>query len=339
MWLKQLKHNWNMQKTVGVALILFALICAVIFYVDDSVGPVNSASPTKVQLTIANGSGLARIARNLEKAGVIKDAFYFKALTRLMGVDNKLQSGFYEFSTDMSAKEIIKKLTSGQVATNKLTIPEGLTVREMATLVETKTDITATQFMDAARKYKPDFLDTYDVEFPVEGFLFPNTYQIPYNTTADQLIAMMVNEFKEKAGTDTVTVRGRILTKRELITIASYIEEEARRDEDRAKISEVIYNRLDKGMRLQLCSSVLYVLNVKKERLAISDTKIDSPFNTYRNAGLTPGPISNPGLESIEAAIQPADVDYLFYLSTPDGTTYYARTYNEHLRNVKKYLE
>lgn len=337
--LQEFRRSWNMQKFTGIAFILLGLICGIIFYAEDSIGPVNPAAPETVQMTIAQGTGVSQIAKKLERAGLIRNAFYFKALTRLHGLESKLKAGYYEFNTGMSAETVLKKIAAGDVATHKLTIPEGLTVREMAPLVEARTGIPAQQFLQAAREYRPDFLPEYEGEYPVEGFLFPETYQLPYNATAEDLIATMVNEFKQKVGIDGATVRGRNLNIRELITIASCIEEEAKRDEDRAQISGVIYNRLDKNMQLQLCSSVLYVLNTKKDRLSFADTKLDSPYNTYQHRGLPPGPISNPGWKSIEAALHPADVEYLFYLATPDGTTYYARTYAEHLANIRKYLE
>lgn len=335
----EFRHRWNMQRATGVAFILLGLIFGIIFYAEDAIGPVNSAAPITVQLTIAQGSGVSQIATRLERAGLIRNAFYFKALTRVLGLDSKLKAGYYEFNTGMSAETVLKKIAAGEVASHKLTIPEGLTIREMAPLIEARTGIPAQQFLQAAREYKPDFLPEYEGEFPAEGFLFPETYQIPYTATAHDLIVLMVNEFQKKVGLDGATVRGRVLNIRELITVASCIEEEAKKDQDRAQISGVIYNRLDKNMQLQLCSSVLYVLNTKKDRLSLSDTKIDSPYNTYQHRGLPPGPISNPGMKSIEAALHPAEVNYLFYLATPDGTTYYAETYPEHLANIRKYLE
>lgn len=332
-------HRWNTQKITAVLMVIFAFIGGAIFFAGHLIGPVNPVTPATVQFNVSEGSSVSAIARNLEKAELIRSHTYFTAVTRLMGVENKIKAGYYEFSTAMSIRELIRKMVKGEVMTTRLTIPEGLTVKEMAELVQKKVNLPAEDFLAAVRQYKPEFMAEHDVEFEVEGFLFPDTYQLPYNVTAAQLVKMMVNRFISVVGTDPVEVRGRTLSVWEIVTIASLIEEEARLDQDRPKISGVIYNRLDGRMNLQLCSSVLYVLGVKKDRLSLADTKINSPYNTYRNPGLPPGPISNPGLEAIEAAKNPANVDYLFYLSKPDGTTYYARTYEEHLRLIREHLE
>lgn len=332
-------HRWNKQRITAVLMVLCAMIGGAIFFVEYLIGPVNQATPVTVQFNVAEGSSVSAIARGLEKVELIRNHTYFTAVTRLLGVENKIKAGYYEFTTGMSIRDLIRKLVKGEVMTTKLTIPEGLTVKEMGELIQTRVDIPKEDFFTAVRNYQPEFMTEHDVEFPVEGFLFPDTYQLPYNVTADALVQMMVNRFVSVVGLEPVEVRGRTLSMWEVVTIASLIEEEAKLDEDRPKISGVIYNRLDERMNLQLCASVLYVLGVKKERLSIAETKIDSPYNTYRNPGLPPGPISNPGMEAIRAAMNPANVEYLFYIATPDGTTYYSKTYEEHLRTIEKYLD
>ncbi|AZR74887.1 hypothetical protein BBF96_09600 [Anoxybacter fermentans] len=316
------------------------MLAGIIFYVEYQVGPIDYFSPHVVEVEIPTGSSVIQIAQILEDAGLVRKAEYFTALCRFMGVEGKMKAGYYEFNTGMSVKEMIEKIVSGEVATYKLTIPEGLTVKEMAPFIEKKTGISTEEFLKAAREFKLDFLpEREDVEFQVEGFLFPDTYYVPVKATARDLIQIMVNRFKKVVGIEPVEVRGRTLSILELITIASLIEEEAKLDGDRPLVSGVIYNRLERGMKLQLCASVLYVLGEKKERLSLADTKIDSPYNTYQILGLPPGPISNPGLKSIKAALNPEESDYLFYFALPDGTTYYSKTYEEHLRAVKKYLD
>lgn len=332
-------QRWNMQRITALLMVLCALVGGAIFFVGDLIGPMNGVTPVTVQVNVAEGSSVSTVARNLEKAELIRNHTYFTAITRLLGMENKIKAGYYEFTTAMSVRELIQKLVKGEVMTTKLTIPEGLTVKEMADLVEKRVGIPKEEFLAAVRNVQPEFMTEHDVEFPVEGFLFPDTYQLPYHVTAAQLVKTMVNRFISIVGTEPVEVRGRTLSIWEIVTIASLIEEEAKLDEDRPKISGVIYNRLDERMNLQLCASVLYVLGVKKERLSIADTKINSPYNTYKHPGLPPGPISNPGMEAIRAAMNPADVDDLFYLATPDGTTYYSKTYEEHLRTIKEHLD
>lgn len=334
-----LNHRWNLQKIIALIILLCALIGGVIFFLDYLIGPVDHVNPMTVLVEIPEGSGVTQIAKRLESAGVIRDISYFRAVSRLLGVESKLQAGYYEFSTGMSIKTMIEKMVKGRIATYKLTVPEGLTIKEMAPLIEARTGIPAEEFLRAAREYRLNFTPDQDVEFMVEGFLFPDTYQMPYRVTADELIAMMVNRFIKMAGVEPMEIRGRLLSIWEIATIASLIEEEAKLDVDRPKISGVIYNRLEERMNLQLCASVLYVLGVKKDRLSIADTKIRSPYNTYRNPGLPPGPISNPSIKSLRAAMNPAEVDYLFYFAMPDGSTYYTKTYREHLAAVAKYLD
>lgn len=332
-------NRWNFQKITALLILVATLVAGTLFFMDNLIGPLDEENSVAIQVAIPPGSGVAKIGNLLEQSGVIRKATYFTAVTRLLGVDGKMKAGYYEFNTGMSIKEIIAKLIKGEIATFKVTIPEGLSVREMAPLVEKRTGIPADEFIQAVANYKPDFMTEHDVEFPVEGFLFPDTYQLPYGVTAEQLVKTMVNRFIKIIGTEPVMVRGRTLSMWEVVTIASLIEEEAKLSVDRPLISGVIYNRLEKRMNLQLCASVLYVLGVKKERITFAETRVESPYNTYQNPGLPPGPISNPGLESIKAAMNPSDEEYLFYIATSDGTTYYTKTYKEHLVAIKKYLE
>ena len=335
-----LNIKWNIEQITAILLVLITIISGIIFYVEYQLGPMDYFSSQTVELEVSPGSSVIQIAKKLESSGLIRQSKYFTGLTRLMGVEGKLQAGYYSFTTDMSVKDIIKKMAAGRVATTKLTIPEGLTIEEMAPVIEEETGIEAEDFLQAAKSYNPEFTpENANVDYPVEGFLFPDTYQVPLNVDAEKLVEIMVDRFKNIVGLDSHVVDGRELSIYQIVTIASLLEEEAKLDVDRPKMSGVIYNRLDQGMRLQLCASVLYVMGVKKERLSLSDTKIPSPYNTYQNDGLPPGPISNPGLESIEAALNPADNDYLFYFSMPDGTTYYSENYKEHQRKVHKYLD
>ncbi len=333
------KTHLDSKKVVSLIMLVLVFLGGVIFYIQYLIGPVAYFSPKSVEVNIPSGSNLTSIARSLEEAGLVRKSSYFVALSRFKGVQSKLKAGYYEFTTNMSISQIINRIVAGDVATFKLTIPEGLTVKEMASLIGEKTDITAEEFLTAARAYKLDFMPEQDVEFQVEGFLFPDTYQIPRKATATDLIKIMLKRFEKVVGSEEVQVRGRTLDIWEVITIASLIEEEAKLDADRPMISGVVYNRLEQRMNLQLCASVLYVLGVKKDRLSTADTRIDSPYNTYQHPGLTPGPISNPGLKSIQAALNPEDVPYFFYFALPDGTTYYSRTYEEHSRAVQKYLD
>lgn len=330
---------FDSKKVISLFLLLLTILGGIIFGVQYLVGPIDKFSPQSVEVDIPNGSNLAGIAKALKNAGVIREALYFIILSRIRGVESQLKAGYYELSTKMSINQVIDKLVKGEVATFKLTIPEGLTIKEMATLIAEQTNISREEFLVAAAEYELDFFPEQDVEFQVEGFLFPDTYQIPLKVTPEELISIMVQRFETVIGTESVKVRGRSLNIWEIVTIAALIEEEAKLDADRPLVSGVIYNRLEEGMYLQLCASVIYALGVKKDRLSIADTLIDSPYNTYQHQGLPPGPISNPGLTSLKAALHPEDVPYFFYFALPDGTTFYCRTYEEHQKAVKKYLD
>lgn len=333
--------HWNLQKIAGLLLLIVTLVAGGVFYFEYQIGPINALSPRTVEVDIPIGTSVAQMGKALEGSGLIRRAAYFSVVSRMMGVEGRLRAGYYQFTTGMSIKEIIGILKSGKVATYKLTIPEGLTVKEMAPLIEENTEISAQEFLQAAREYQSDFLPTQvtDVEFLVEGFLFPDTYQIPHKTTASELIDIMVKRFQTLVGAGPILVGEQSLSIYDIVIIASLIEEEAKFDQDRPLVSGVIYNRLDQRMKLQLCASVLYVLGIKKERLSLADTKVVSPYNTYQNYGLPPGPISNPGLASLKAAINPEKSKHLFYFSLPDGTIIYNENYPNHLRDVKKYLD
>lgn len=333
--------HWDAQKIAGVLLLIIAFVAGGVFYFGHQIGPIDAYTPKTVEMDIPIGTSVGQIGKALEEAGLIRRAAYFSVISRMMGVEGSLRAGYYKFNTGMSVKEMIGFLKSGKVATYKLTIPEGLTVKEMAPLIAESTGISAQEFLQAAREYPPGFLPAQvtGVEFLVEGFLFPDTYQIPYKTTASELIEIMVNRFETLIGVEQVLVGEQNISIYDIVTIASLIEEEAKLDQDRSLVSGVIYNRLDQKMKLQLCASVLYVLGIKKERLSLADTKVESPYNTYQNDGLPPGPISNPGLASLKAAMNPEKSNYLFYFSLFDGTIIYNENYLEHLRDVKKYLD
>lgn len=329
----------EIKKIISLIIVILSLSAGIFFYFEYIFGPIDHFSPKEIEVNIPTGSNLSEIASILEEMGLIRKSFYFVIVSKLKGVGNQLKAGYYQFSTDMTVNQIVNRIVTGEVATIKLTIPEGLTIKEMAPLIQVKVGISEEEFLAAARKYRLDFAPEIDVDFQVEGFLFPDTYNLPLKITAEGLIEVMVNRFKKVVGIDPVNVNGRELNIWELATIASLIEEEAKLDGDRPLISGVIYNRLEKRMNLQLCASVLYVLEEKKDRLSLSDTKINSPYNTYKYSGLPIGPISNPSLKSLQAAIDPEINQYFFYFALPDGTTFYSRTYEEHLKAVEKYLD
>lgn len=289
---------------------------------------------------IPQGAGPAGIARRLAQAGVVRDATSFRLAVWLTGEGRRLQAGEYHFDRPVSARQVVDKLARGEVYLRPLTFPEGLTMRQMADLYEQKGFGTADAFLAAARN--ASLVSSLDpAAEDLEGYLFPDTYALPRKATADQLVARMVAGF-EKALTPDIrqAAAARGLGVRQLVTLASIVEKETGTASERPLVAAVYANRLKIGMGLQCDPTVIYALeragryagNLTRENLMF-----DSPYNTYRYAGLPPGPIANPGRSSLQAAAQPANVPYLYFVSRNDGTHAFATTLEEHNRNVEEY--
>lgn len=286
---------------------------------------------------IPAGTGVAGIVERLESAGVLRDATAFRVMLTLSGLGGKLQAGHYELAPTMTAREIAAKLASGDVASFRVTIPEGFTLAQIADRMAEKGDLDRAEFLAAATgaalgEEAPLPLP----EGPLEGYLFPETYDFRYDDPPATMVRAMVRELDERfvaPNREAIAARG--LSLHEIITLASLVEREARVPQERALIAGVIQHRLDIGMRLQIDATVQYALPEHKSRLTFADLKVDSPYNTYLHAGLPPGPIASPGLPSLMAALRPARTDALFYVARPDGTHLFTRTYEEHQQAIR----
>jgi UPF0755 protein len=289
---------------------------------------------------IPPGSGVNTIADRLVEAGVVRDRLDFRLAVWWTASGRRLQAGEYRFDEPMRATEVIGKLARGEVYLRPITFPEGLRISEMARLFEERGFGTAEAFLSAARDPAPiAALDSEAAD--LEGYLFPNTYALPRTATARQLVHLMVRQF-EQAFTPELreAAEARGMSMRDVVTLASLIEKETGLAEERTLVSAVFNNRLRIGMRLQCDPTVIYAL----ERAGIWDGNItraglalDSPYNTYRYAGLPPGPIAAPGRAAMEAALNPEDADYLYFVSRNDGSHVFAETYKEHHRNVQQW--
>jgi len=304
-------------------LLLFLLVIMVLaggaFIVFTNImgGPADRSSEEMIVVTVAEGSGTESIGRLLEENGVIKSTFEFKLKSRLDGNDGKYKAGSYELSPSMSMDEIMEIMVSGKQKSIKVTVPEGYTLRQIAETAAASGICTTEEFLAESSTGVFDF--KYDDqmaegELRYEGFLFPDTYLLSENASAHDLIQMMLNRFTEIYDPQAANATMTSCSLMEVITVASLIEREARADEERPLIASVIYNRLDKGMKLQIDATVQYALGEQKDRLLYSDLKVESPYNTYTNEGLPPAPIASPGQASINAALNPAQSDYLFYV-------------------------
>lgn len=290
--------------------------------------PANPANKNYQTFTINKGEGVKQIANNLKTQGLIKDPIIFFLLIRQMGLDGKIQAGEFRLSPAMNAAGIAKTL---QTATNdfRVTIPEGKRAEEIA-------DILSESF--------PQFDDTWRARLNEnEGYLFPDTYSFPKDATIDQIIETMTANFKSKYETLSGG-RKSTLTEKEIVTIASLVEREAKHDQDRPMVASVILNRYDIGMKLDIDATIQYALGYDqstqrwwKAALTLDDLALSSPYNTYKVAGLPPTPIANPGQEALDAVVHPAETEYLFYISDSTGQNHYAKTNDEHEANKKKY--
>lgn len=296
-----------------------------------------------VPVVIPDGSSVARIAAILDEKGVIRNARVFRLYVRLKG-SGSFQAGEYNFRQNESADEVIAALTKGPAYVfkgDKVTIPEGFTLKQIADRVGSIPGFSGERFLaltqsgEIRSQYQPP--DSTNME----GLLYPETYLLEKGADERSLLIKMVDTFDAQAaaaGIDKAADVG--LTPYEAIIVASLIERETRFDEERGKISQVIQNRLAKKMQLQLDATVVYALGGGKTRVLSSDLLVDSPYNTYKIAGLTPTPIASPSRASLDAAVNPTPGPWVFYVVTEkDGRHSFAITYDEQLRNIQKAKE
>jgi len=288
-------------------------------------------------VAIASGRSMAQVAAVLERRGIVRDALKFRLLARLRGDDRRIQAGEYSLSAAMAPREILEILVGGLVRHRRITIAEGLTVAQIAALVEAAGLASADEFQAAARD--PDALATAGIEADsFEGYLFPDTYFFTASDTAADMVAAMAARFRRVFRPEwkaRATEMG--WTVHQVVTLASIIEKETGAPGERALISGVFHNRLRRGMRLESDPTVIYGIADFDGNLTRRHLRIPTAYNTYRISGLPPGPIANPGAAAIEAALFPEKTDALYFVSRNDGTHVFSRTYAEHLRAVRRY--
>lgn len=289
---------------------------------------------------IPPGAGAGEIRRRLVDAKVVRDDFTFRAALRMTGQSQYLKAGEYRFDRPMSPTEVIEKIARGDVYGRRITFPEGLTIRNMARIYDERGFGEAAEFVKAAENAA--LINDLDPKAPdLEGYLFPETYSLPRGTPASTLISLMVARFRASYTAELQErAKEQGLTTREVVTLASLVEKETGKAEERPLVAAVYRNRLRIGMGMQADPTIVYALekagkydgNIRREHLAM-----DSPYNTYRHAGLPPGPIASPGAASLNAALNPADVKYLYFVSRNDGSHVFAETLAEHNANVREY--
>jgi UPF0755 protein len=289
---------------------------------------------------IPPGSGTNEIGRRLVERGVVMNLLTFRAALYWSGGSRTLKAGEYRFTDPMSAADVVDKLARGDVYARRVTFPEGLTVIDMSKIYESRGLGSAADFVKATRDTS-SIKDLDPLATDLEGYLYPETYAIPRGTPPSKLIAMMVGRFRAAYGPELQQqAEAQGLTTRQVVTLASLVEKETGQEQERPLVAAVYRNRLKLGMGMQADPTVIYALqkagkydgNIRREDLAY-----DSPYNTYKYAGLPPGPIASPRRASLAAALAPAAVRYIYFVSRNDGTHVFASTLAEHNRNVRQF--
>ena len=337
-------------------------------YAESALQPVDPSSKQYMTVQIPDGSNAQEIGSTLEKSGVIKNGLVFTLYVKYKNY-NELKSGYYNLQKSMSVEDVIKELQKGgtpepqEVTLANLTIPEGYTLEQIAQTVgqlqgDFKEPLTAEAFLAKVQdetfiaqevaKY-PNLLESLPakdsgVRYRLEGYLFPATYTIKENTTVESLIDEMLAAMDKNLSSHYATIKEKNLTVNELLTIASLVEKEGAKTEDRKLIAGVFYNRLNLGMPLQSNIAILYAEGKLGQNISLSDdaaidTSIDSPYNVYTKVGLMPGPVDSPSLDAIESSINQTKSDYLYFVANvQDGKVYYSTTLEEHDRNVQEHI-
>ena len=319
-------------------VILIVVTCFIYYQLERTILPLSfNPANSEVEVKISSGSSLRTIANLLFEHKVIQDIDDFIFTTKIFRAANKLKAGKYTLPINASNYTIVKILSKGVVAAERVVIPEGFTARQIASLLQKKIEIDSAKFMSLVNDREFIAKQGLD-ERSLEGYLYPNTYQFYWGMNEKDVIEKLVKEFHRNV---TDSIRQKIedmdWTLSEVVTLASIIEGEAIVDSERAVISAVYHNRLRSGMLLQADPTIQYIIPNGPRRLLKKDLAIESPYNTYKHAGLPPGPVNNPGIKSILAAIEPASVPYLYFVAKGDGSHIFSYNLRQHILAKKKF--
>ena len=333
-----------------IALSIFMIAVIVVgggyLYINSALKPVDSKSQEEIPVQVPIGSGITTISQILEDRGVIKDAHVFKYYVKFKN-ESGFMAGDYVLTPSMTLQQIIDSLKTGKVieeAAVKIAIPEGIQLSQIAGIIANHTDSSTKEVMKKLNDHEyinslmsqyPSLLteEIYDakVKYPLEGYLFPATYSFSeINPTVENIVTAMLDKSESVLDEYMIQIEEKDMSVHQLLTLASLIEEEATEQVDRNQIASVFYNRMNTGMPLQTDPTVLYAKEEHQAKVYYKDLEIDDPYNTYKYPGLTPGPIANAGVTSIEAALAPAQTDFLYFLAAPDGQVYFSTTLDEH---------
>lgn len=360
---EQLKERQKEAKVVRrivaiIALTIFILAGIVIgggyFYISSALKPLDPNNNEEKLVEIPIGSGVSTISQILEDNGVIKDARVFKYYVKFKN-ESGFMAGEYALNPSMTLTQIIDSLKTGTVMQEvvfKITIPEGKQLKEIADIIAGKTDHSSEDILNQLndQTYIEELISIYPdlltdeildtkIKYPLEGYLFPATYPFYVEKpSVEDIITVMLDKTKSVIDEYRIQIEEKQMTPHQILTLASLIEEEATAQVDRDQISSVFYNRMEAGMPLQTDPTVLYAKGEHKDRVYYKDLEVKDPYNTYMYPGLTPGPIANAGITSIQAALVPADTEYFYFLATKEGKVLFSKTLAEHEDKVTEHL-
>lgn len=351
---------------IALVVVLIVGVISAFLYIRNGIQPVDEDSKETVELSIESGYSAGDIGDILEEQGIVKNGFMFELYLRLNSISS-YQAGTYQMSPAMDFEQIARTLESGTMYEEvlyKVPVPEGYTVEQIAEQVGNNTPASADEFIELMNDDEfikeliseyPDMLSdeilNEDIKYPLEGYLFPATYDITEEEPDLKLLVKnMLNATRDNSYSlftsipqYTIDYEGesKDLTFHEFLTFSSLIEEEATSLADRSKIASVFLNRMASvpTMPLQTDPTVLYALGQHQDVVLYEDLEVDDPYNTYIHNGLTPGPIAAPGMESLQSTMNPSDTNYYYFLADGDGNNYFAETYEEHLQNREEHID
>jgi UPF0755 protein len=320
---------------VLVVLVLLAGVAATLA-LRWALQPALASAPSAI-FDVRSGASLGEVARDLEARGLIRNAVAFKLLARYRKLDGAVQVGEYELSAAFAPAEILTRIVEGRVVVYEVVIPEGLTAARIALRLEAAGLSNAVEF--SAFAFNPASAESLGVEgVTLEGYLFPETYRLPHGLGVREVAEVLVGQFLEVWHEIEPQARRQELSMLEVVTLASIVEKETAAPEERPLIASVFRNRMKRGMRLETDPTVIYGIPDFDGNLRRRDLEnAENPYNTYQIPGLPPGPIANPGADALRAVVNPAESDYLFFVSRNDGTHVFSKTYSEHVRAVDQY--
>ena len=324
-------------RTITLVILATIVIGGMFFYKSIVNSPLNTAEDT-LSIEVNDGEGFNTLLNRLDADGVIRNKLFIKLNLKLNKITPKIIPGTYQVKKDATLYEIIKILETEDVASNEVsvTIPEGYDIESIASEFESSGLFTKEEFLKAIKEYPiPEYVKKNNQKkYNLEGYLYPDTYFFKKDANVNDVISVMVNKLQEVLSELEVETGKTVKSEdiENLIIKASLVEKEAKLDEERGKVASVIENRLAKGMKLEFCSTVNYVIGHKgHEILSYKDIEIDSPYNTYKYAGLPIGPLASPGKVSIKAALQPEQTEYLYFVLTADNESqHFSKTEQEH---------